>query len=246
MAKQIDGSRIVGTIGNITYYKVGDEYYAKQKSTLSGKRVKKDQRFANTRRAMAEFGAAAKAGQLLRRCFNDLANLTDNRFSSRLTGYLMRVIKSDTDSEFGSRRIMNGQPDLLKGLEFNDDCQFANHFTAPYTTHLDQQTGNCRLTVPAFKIRDCIKAPKRATHFRISVATAAIDFDANKGDSAIDDSEHRSLRSTTPLAIDFETRLELHTGRIMILAAALEFFQIVGGKMNRIGNGGAAILDVKY
>lgn len=60
MAKQIGEINIVGTIGNICFYKMGDEYYARLKSSLTGKRVKKDPRFKRTMEFASFLSLAAK------------------------------------------------------------------------------------------------------------------------------------------------------------------------------------------
>ena len=60
MAKQIGPVKVVGTIGNICFYKMGDEYYARLKSSLSGKRVKKDPRFKRTMEFASFLSIAAK------------------------------------------------------------------------------------------------------------------------------------------------------------------------------------------
>jgi hypothetical protein len=60
MAKQIGPVKVVGTIGNICFYKMGDEYYARLKSSLTGKRVKKDPRFKRTMEFASFLTIAAK------------------------------------------------------------------------------------------------------------------------------------------------------------------------------------------
>jgi len=46
VAKQIGATKITGTIQNICFYKMEGQYYARQKSSLTGKRVKKDPAFS--------------------------------------------------------------------------------------------------------------------------------------------------------------------------------------------------------
>ncbi|RPD42557.1 hypothetical protein EG028_05120 [Chitinophaga barathri] len=58
---------IVGTIGNITFYEMNGQYYARGKSSLSGKRVKTDWRFERTRMYSRRMGlASAAAGRIYR------------------------------------------------------------------------------------------------------------------------------------------------------------------------------------
>ncbi len=50
MAEQIGRIRITVTVAGITFYKMYGKYFARQKSSLDGKRVKKDQAFRETMR----------------------------------------------------------------------------------------------------------------------------------------------------------------------------------------------------
>jgi hypothetical protein len=60
MAKQLNGMRIRATIGGITYYVVGDQGYARKKSSLTAQRVKKDKKFEKTRQYAKDLGLASK------------------------------------------------------------------------------------------------------------------------------------------------------------------------------------------
>lgn len=59
MAKQ-GANKIVGTIDGLTFYKYGNKYYIRAKSSLTGKRVKTDPCFKNTMQQATIFGKAAK------------------------------------------------------------------------------------------------------------------------------------------------------------------------------------------
>ncbi|RPD41901.1 hypothetical protein [Chitinophaga barathri] len=70
MAKQMSVIKITGTIGNITFYKMKGEYYARGKSSLSRKRVKTAPEFARlrvySRRMACASGAAGRIYRSLR------------------------------------------------------------------------------------------------------------------------------------------------------------------------------------
>ena len=63
MAKQTGIFKIIGTLGGITFYEMGGEFYARKKSSLDGKRVKKDPRFRRTMEEAAGFGKASAAAR---------------------------------------------------------------------------------------------------------------------------------------------------------------------------------------
>lgn len=60
MALQVGPIYFVGTIGDLTYYKMGGKYYVRQKSSLTAKKVKTSPRFKLTRLYTGFFGKASK------------------------------------------------------------------------------------------------------------------------------------------------------------------------------------------
>jgi hypothetical protein len=63
MAKQIGFLKIIGTLGDITFYQMDGKFYARKKSSLDGKRVKKDPKFRRTMEEAGRFGSASKAAK---------------------------------------------------------------------------------------------------------------------------------------------------------------------------------------
>ena len=60
MAKQIGEIKIVGTFADITFYKMDGQYYARMKSSLTGKRVKRDPMFARTMQSARRLGRGSQ------------------------------------------------------------------------------------------------------------------------------------------------------------------------------------------
>ena len=60
MAKQAGQNFIVGTIGNLVFYKMNGQYYVRQKGQVSKERRKKAPEFSNSRRNSGWFGEASK------------------------------------------------------------------------------------------------------------------------------------------------------------------------------------------
>ncbi len=68
MARQAGHIKIEGTIGGLCFYRLGEEYYVRRKSSLSRRRVLKDPCFTRSRAAAERFGLAVKlAAQVYRR-----------------------------------------------------------------------------------------------------------------------------------------------------------------------------------
>lgn len=60
MAKQAKGARFRGTVGNITFYVMDGQGYARKKSSLTAKRVLKDKAFESTRKHAKDLGRASR------------------------------------------------------------------------------------------------------------------------------------------------------------------------------------------
>jgi hypothetical protein len=69
MAKQTGEFKITGTYDDVTYYKMDGEYYARKKSSLTGKKVKRDPRF---RRTMQSAHRLARGSQLASKVYRSL------------------------------------------------------------------------------------------------------------------------------------------------------------------------------
>jgi hypothetical protein len=69
MAKQIGDIIITGTIDDITFYEMDGKGYARHKSSLTGKRVKRDPRFKRTMQSAHRLG---KGSQLASKVYRSL------------------------------------------------------------------------------------------------------------------------------------------------------------------------------
>ncbi len=61
--------KITGTIDNICFYEMDGQYYARQKSSLTGKRVKKDPAFGRTMQNASLFGRASSLASQIKRSY---------------------------------------------------------------------------------------------------------------------------------------------------------------------------------
>ncbi len=95
MAKQTGPVKIVGTIGNICFYEMDGEYYARLKSSLKGKRVKKDPAFQLT---MMYAGWLAKASKIASVVYASLPEKEHQQFRA-MTGIAMKMLKAGAAPE---------------------------------------------------------------------------------------------------------------------------------------------------
>jgi len=96
MAKQSGPIKIKGTIDGITFYKQSDTHLARQKSSLTGKRVKTDPAFTNT---MHEAGILKQASQLASFVYRQLPNERKRRHNQLLTGQAQQQLRKGMDKD---------------------------------------------------------------------------------------------------------------------------------------------------
>jgi len=96
MAKQV-GTDFIGCVGGLVFYKMDGQYYVRQKSSLSRKRVLKDPKFKKT---MENAGVLAKASRIASKLYRLLDKQTRNRsVYNKLTGMVMGMLKAGCEPE---------------------------------------------------------------------------------------------------------------------------------------------------
>ncbi|GAA0563607.1 hypothetical protein [Chitinophaga japonensis] len=96
MARQRGPHYITGTYNGICFYRMEGQYYARRKSSLSGKRVKRDPSFTLT---MAYANIMAQASQLAAGVYRQLPPARRKHALYRaLTGQAMQLLKAGKDA----------------------------------------------------------------------------------------------------------------------------------------------------
>jgi hypothetical protein len=239
MAKQEGIVKLKGTLGGITFYKSKDGSFAREKGGVDAKRIASDPAFARTRENGAEFGRAGKAGKLVRRAMRLLMqHAADPKVTSRMTQEMMKVVKADLTSDRGLRNVLDGELELLTGFEFNANSSLASTLFAEYQAVIDRVGGELGVVLPAFIPAKAIAAPSGSTHFKLSVAGAAIDFESSELESLMDETGIEPLSNDLlPAPIELEVVLSANSTHPLFLALSIEFFQEVNGKYYSINNG---------
>lgn len=238
MAKQKGIIKLEGTIGDITFYKSQDGYLAREKGGVPADRIANDPAFQRTRENGAEFGAAGKAGKILRNAIRALLqNASDSRMVSRLTQEMVKVIQEDATNARGLRNVIDGEAELLEGFEFNKNGKLGTTLYAPYTGTIDRVAGTLTASIPAFVPLNMIAAPGGTTHFKIVSAGAEIDFEL---ETFIMDSQATAVLpwDGAPTAVinlaNVVTPASTHP---LFLVLGIEFYQEVNGAMYPLKNG---------
>ena len=97
MAKQAGTIKINGTIGDICFYRLHEEHYARTKSSLSAKRVKHDPAFDATMKYAALLACASKIASVM---YKQLPKEQKSRKRYQaMTGQAMRLLKEKMNIE---------------------------------------------------------------------------------------------------------------------------------------------------
>ena len=90
MAKQLE-TEFIGTVCGLTLYRMAGKYYARQKSSLSRKRVLKDPAYKPTMKNAGVLGKASPIGAKLYRLIDK--EIRKRSMYQKLTGKVMRMLK---------------------------------------------------------------------------------------------------------------------------------------------------------
>jgi hypothetical protein len=238
MAQQKGIIPLKGTIGNITFYKSKDGFLAREKGGVDGKRIATDPAFQRTRENGFEFGRACSAGKILRKAMRTvLQNTSDSKMTGRLTRQMMKVIQADSTNARGQRNVIDGESELLKGFEFNDNSKLGTTLFAPFTSAINRSTGELTVNLASFIPGNMIAAPAGATHFKIVSSGAEIDFE--QGVFAADQKVTAALPwdNNGTAVINLVNNVPAASTKPLFLVLGIEFYQEVNGSMYSLKNG---------
>jgi len=91
MAKQVGPFKLQGCYDNVCFYKMEEQYYARAKSSLDGKRVRRDPAFKETMRYAGLLGRASKLAAMVYRALPQ--EKKEPGLFKKLTGQVMRMLK---------------------------------------------------------------------------------------------------------------------------------------------------------
>ena len=97
MAKQTGAVKISGTIGDICFYRLYEEHYARTKSSLPGKRMKHDPAFKGTMKYAALLACASKIASVIYKRL-PVEQKSRKKYQA-MTGEAMRLIKEKMNIE---------------------------------------------------------------------------------------------------------------------------------------------------
>lgn len=152
MAKITDGSHFIGTINNLSFYKMKgvEEIVVRGKGGPSAKKVKTSKVFVNTRRNNREFGGCSTAAKQVMQMLFPLKALADYNIAGSINRLLRPAKEMDTQHDWGQRSILlSAKPDLLAGFSLNMKNPFDAVVRNPIRYELDRSLLSAVIELPA-------------------------------------------------------------------------------------------------
>lgn len=238
MAKQKGIIKLKGTIGDITFYKSKDGYLAREKGGVDASRIANDPNFQRTRENGEEFGTAGKAGKMLRTSMRALIqNVADSRMVGRLTQEMVKVLQADMTSVRGKRNVIDGEAELLQGFEFNIGSKLGTTIFAPFTAVIDRVAGTLVVNIPSFIPANMVAEPSGSTHFKLTSAGAAIDFENETFEVATSETASLPWDAAATAVINLANAITANSPHPLFLALGIEFYQEMNGVQYPLKNG---------
>ena len=238
MARQKGIIKLAGTIGDVSFYKSKDGYLAREKGGVDGDRIKNDPAFQRTRENGSEFGRAGKSGRILRNALRLLLqNASDSKVASRLTKAMILVIQSDQVNARGQRTLAEGDLDILNGFDFNIEGKLNTTLYAPFETAIDRAAGTLAVSMPEFVPGSTVAFPSGATHMKVRVGGAEVDFENEVFNFGQAESGELPINQNAAGPLDLQVALTAGSTLDLFLVLGIEFMQEVNGVMYPLKNG---------
>jgi hypothetical protein len=245
MALQDSIIKLTGNIGDITFFKGKNGYGARTKGGVDANRIKTDPAFARTRENGAEFGKAGNASKVLRTALRTYLETTkDSRMSNRLTREMMKIIRSDATNARGERTVIAGDLTFLKGFEFNEGAKLGSSLFVPFVPTIDRASGNVAVAFPAFIPANMVARPEGATHLKLVMIAAEIDFAAGSYQVASAESNLVPVGPAEEPANTLTAALPAASTHPLFLVLGIQFTQLVNGAQYPLRNGAFNALTI--
>ncbi|MFD1628291.1 hypothetical protein [Pseudopedobacter beijingensis] len=168
MAEQEHSLPYSGKTGNRVGYRRGKKYFERQQT-------KSYQPPAESLKSANEFGTASKASVLLRNAFKEvLLSSFKTDLHSRLSKRFGEVLRSGPIEKKGTRNVFDGDPEVLRGFEFNKDRSFDGLTLLRLTVNVHDK--EVWVQLPSFKREIYTSMPPKAERLWVEVSYAWIDF----------------------------------------------------------------------
>jgi hypothetical protein len=205
---------------------------------ISANRIKNAAAFERTRENMAEFTRAGKAAKLLRTIFREVTiNARDKITQARLVKVAARILLADPVNERGERTVNNGNLQELQLFNFNVRAGISDSLFARCPVNFNRVSGEVTVNIPVFVPRKMVLQPSGTTHFRIVAAAAAINFDTEQYEYAMQGTPELPYNSDPTQAATLTLALPANSTNTVVAVLGIEYYQQVNAKSYTLKSG---------
>ena len=226
-----------GSMGETTFSKKNGRYLAGEKIVTASKHLwKYDPRFARRREIANQFTTGVKAAKLIHDAVRAIVPRKDMTIGNRLRKLMISVVYMDSVSKPGEFKIQPDNLSAVTGFNFNKSISLRSVFNTRYTTSINRETGELLIHIPSFIPADTIKVPKGATHFKISAAGFAFDFENKIIEGKWVTSENMLWNEADTGEIIIPFNISANSVHPVMLFLGVEFVQEFAGVTNSVGH----------
>jgi hypothetical protein len=221
-----------GTIGDHTFYRTKNGTFVRQKTSLTKDRVMNDPEFIRVRENMAEFGQSLIAGKFLRKQLLPFIDRCRNgAMPKRINSLLLQAIKLDKVNPSGKRNVLDGEISLLQDFEFNNTTSLSAVLHADITASFERSTGEASVSIASFVPESALLYMPGATHVRISIAAAAVNFATHEAQKQFSDGDYLPISKQPTGPLTMSVSLPAGVTDPVLLLLKLQYYQEVNGDM---------------
>ena len=207
-------------------------------SGVSADRIKNDPAFERTRENMEEFSRAGKAAKLLRSIFRDVTIHAKDRITqARLVKVTSRIVMADPINERGKRTVNNGDLQQLHDFHFNVRAGIKDVLFVRCPMSFNRVSGEVTVNIPSFVPRISVQQAPGTTHFRILAAAAAVNFDTEQHEYAMQATPELPFTSDPTQAAALTLALPANSKDIVVAALGIEYYQMVNSRSYALKSG---------
>ena len=168
---------MTGSIKGVSFYTVrgSDKVIMRTKGGASKEKIKSSPKFEGLRKQQKEWSGCAKFGSITRYAFGGLHRLADYNLTPVLNGIGKNLMKLDTKTETGRRRLcLSAYPQALEGFNFNRNYPFNTVLRVAPVVTLNRNALTAQVNVPRINTDIDLLNIQRLPFFRIIVAIGTV------------------------------------------------------------------------
>ena len=159
-----------GSLKGVSFYtrRGSDQVIMRTKGGVTKEKMATAPQYAGIRKSQNEFGGSSKFAAMTRFACGGLSRLADYNLNGALSGMGKNLMKLDTESETGKRRLQLSQhKQVLEGFNFNRNYPFNTVLRVGITALMDREKLLATVTIPRINTDIDLVNIQRLPYFRI-------------------------------------------------------------------------------